>query len=1095
MASLKLRLLGDFELIYNGARIQLIQARPQALLAYLVLFRDKDHPRKQLAYTFWPDKTDERAHANLRKAIHHLRQILPNADHFIKIEHATIQWTEDKQFSLDVAQFEERLSSAAAAEHKEAISLIQSALEAYSGDLFPGCYDDWIISERDRLHQKYLDALDKLILLLEQQRDYEQAVQVTRRLLQFDPINERAYRHLMRLHASNGDHARAKQAYQECTTMLRAELDARPSPETEALYNRLLATTTLDERKRTDSQLTPNEEETDYPLVGRSDEWKQLQDCWQKAGQNGVHFAFVSGEAGIGKTRLVEELMSWSRLHGIATAYTRSYEAEGRLAYAPVSGWLRSEPLHDSLPRLDDAWLIETARLLPDLLTDRPDLSQPQPLTESWQRQQLFTGLSHAILSSNQPLLLLIDDLQWCDHETLAWFHFLLRSATDRKTYPYPGTRLLLVGTARPEEIETDHSFITLRLSLQQDDLITTIPVGNLDRSEIELLAESVIGHEPTNEQVETIINDSAGNPLFIVEMARSVDTINVEKKPLSEGEKSRFLPAKIQALIQSRLHRLSPYAQELISLIAVIGRDFSYDLLMHASDADERDVASALDELYSRGIIRAHSTNRYDFAHDRIRDVVYQDLSGTRRIFLHRRMAMVFESQKNMPLPDIHRQLATHYDLGGLPAEAAQNYILAAEDAYDLWAMELVIAYVDKGLALLPKQPTSIDQQLNALALKGAALVATTGYSHQDVLAVYQQAVALKESTLQWQSEAYLYDGLWVCHLVRGEYQPALELAKLMLARAETAHSKQFLEFAHHAMGVTLYYSGEVAQAHKHLTLSGENHEKPRRYEKSFLDIQEPVVVNLIHLSFANWSLGYMDSAVQRCQEALELANQSGSPLASVTILTQASILYCYLHDPKKVLELTSEAATIASTKGMLYWQMIAQILSGWAAVTLHQTEGQTSAMQDTLSLLLTFEAKAYRSFFLTLLADALRKTGQISKAVAILDEAQTHADQTGEYHWLPEILRLRGEVLLETSTHELRNAEDNFQRAITLARRQKAKVLELRSSVSLAQIWQQPDKSDDARLLLSEIVEQFTEGFETPDLQRARSLLTQLS
>ena len=304
---------------------------------------------------------------------------------------------------------------------------LQDALEQadrlYRGELLPGCYDEWILPERDQLHQRHRQLLEQLLRLFEERGDTVSAIQYARRLLRIDPLSEDLYRRLMRLFMQNNDRASALHVYHTCATILQRELGVDPDPATRAVYERLLqqeAPVIATRVQQTLLAAMPT-------LIGRGREWETLKSAWYAASNGEPHFMLVTGEAGIGKSRLAEEFSLWASQQGAVTAKARSYAAEGQLSLAPVTNLLRSEGLRASLRRLDAIWLTEIMRLLPELLAEQPDLPHYEPVAEYGQRQRFFEALARAILSASQPVLLLIDDLQWCDQETLEWLHFLLR--------------------------------------------------------------------------------------------------------------------------------------------------------------------------------------------------------------------------------------------------------------------------------------------------------------------------------------------------------------------------------------------------------------------------------------------------------------------------------------------------------------------------------------------------------------------------------------------------------------------------------------------------------------------------------------------
>ena len=298
----------------------------------------------------------------------------------------------------------------------------------------PGCYSDWLLAERDRLAQAYGAALERLATLYEAQRDYPKAIGHAQALLRHDPLHEPAYAQLMRLHALNDDRAAALHTYHTCVTVLRRELDVAPGPATREIYERLLNASV---------QPSASPPEAAIPLIGREAEWAQLQRAWRDArGRPGL--ALIAGEVGIGKTRLAEALVEWVARQGIPVLAARGYAAGGELAYAPVAAWLRSGPR----PPLAAPWLRELGRLLPELLVEQPDLPPPEPLTEKWQRTRLFEALAHAVLTGRRALLLFLDDLQWCDRDTLDWLAYLLQADAARNG----AVQLLVVATLRQGE-------------------------------------------------------------------------------------------------------------------------------------------------------------------------------------------------------------------------------------------------------------------------------------------------------------------------------------------------------------------------------------------------------------------------------------------------------------------------------------------------------------------------------------------------------------------------------------------------------------------------------------------------------------------
>jgi DNA-binding SARP family transcriptional activator len=321
-----LRLLGDFSLIYADRQVTSLNTmRLQSLLAYLVLHRDVPQQRQHLAFLFWPDAPEAQARNNLRQLLHQLRQAFPAVEHFLSADAHMLHWHPVMPFRLDVAEFEQTLTLADAATRRHDQHELQAALEqadnVYRGELLPGCYEEWILPERERLRQRHLQALEQLLRLFEARGDTVTAIRYAQRLLGLDPLSEDLYRRLMRLFALNNDRASALHVYHTCVTTLQREMGVDPDPATRQAYERLLQQETPTMQAIVQQPLpaaTPT-------LIGRAREWEQLHDAWQHITGEGPHFVLVTGEAGVGKSRLAEEFLLWASQQGAVTAKARSY--------------------------------------------------------------------------------------------------------------------------------------------------------------------------------------------------------------------------------------------------------------------------------------------------------------------------------------------------------------------------------------------------------------------------------------------------------------------------------------------------------------------------------------------------------------------------------------------------------------------------------------------------------------------------------------------------------------------------------------------------------------------------------------------------
>ncbi len=711
---LTIHLLGSFHITAGDtAAAGFDQARVQRLLAYLLLHRHAPRSRQQIAFTLWPDTPDEQALKNLRTLLTRLRQALPDAERFLDIGMHALRWRQDGPFSLDVADFEDACAQATAAEQRsqpvEAIRALERAVSLYAGDLLPGWYDEWLAPERERLRQAYLDALVQLAARLEESHDYRPALGYAQRLVRADPLHEAVYRQLMDLHLALGDRASALRVYHTCATILRHELGVDPSPVTRAVYQRVLMSD-ADPPGRPPTPASSSPAVGGTALVGRQVEWQALQQAWRRSAAGHVQVALISGEAGIGKTRLAEELLAWAERQGAETAAARCYASGGpAVAYSPVVEWLRSSAVQARMRWLDRIWQSEMARLLPELLSAHADLPAPGPMIESWQRQRFFQALARSVLGndarSSSPLLLLLDDVQWCDQETLDWLGYLVHF--DRSA------PLLIVSTLRQHDVAEDHPFTTFRLTLARSGLLTEISVAPLNKVETAALAAGAARRDLTPEQVEAIYRSTEGSPLHIVEMMRAQvgdgtrDAVRHSWDPFAPD--SAVLPQKVQAVIEYRLSKLTTAAQVLAQSAAAVGREFTYDILALVTAWDSDGLARALDELWQRQIIREQGAQGYDFSHDTMRAVTYAQIGAARRQLLHRRIAEALLRIHEHDLDAASAQIASHFERTDLPAAAHLWHVRAGRHAQITHAPETAAWHYRKALTLVPSDADAI--------------------------------------------------------------------------------------------------------------------------------------------------------------------------------------------------------------------------------------------------------------------------------------------------------------------------------------------------------------------------------------------------
>jgi DNA-binding SARP family transcriptional activator/pimeloyl-ACP methyl ester carboxylesterase len=676
MRRVSLKLFGGFHARQEpGLPLTVPTRKAQALLAYLALRPDPPPHRDSLAALLWPDRTDVQARASLRHAVYELRRALAGNPGILRTEGDTVSVDVDL-IDLDVALFTRLL----AADTPEALA---QAAALYRGDLLAGLgvaeepWEAWLRDERQRLREQAGDGLARLLAHQRKAEHFEAAIRTAGRLVALDPLQEPVHRTLMRLHAQLGQRGAALRQYQHCVSALRSELGLEPEAETRQLYQEILQQRTVASGAAPGRPArvpkVPETRPAETPLIGRDAEAAQLREALDRAaGERGGVLAIL-GEAGVGKSRLVEELIAHVGQRDARVLIGRAYESDQILLFGPVVDALRTARIGedpDVLDALGSAWRAELARLLPEVAP--PGASQ-QPARVDYRR--LFEMIAQLIahLAARDTLLLVLEDLHWADELTVRLLAFLARRAS--------GDRVLLLATAREEELPDAPMLRHTLEDLGRAGLLTSIGLGPLSRRD----TLALVGHltppaatargERLGERVWEV---SEGNPLVAVEMVREVQ----ERAP-AEGP---ALPRRAREVIGRRLERLGSGARSLLTVAALIGREFDFALLRQAGELGDEAAAQGVEELVRRRVLTAVG-ERLGFTHERLRAAAHAEVPAWRRPNLHRRIAEAIEALHAARLSDFWEALAEHWERGEAWAHAARYHLMVAERARRCYA------------------------------------------------------------------------------------------------------------------------------------------------------------------------------------------------------------------------------------------------------------------------------------------------------------------------------------------------------------------------------------------------------------------------
>jgi DNA-binding SARP family transcriptional activator/Cdc6-like AAA superfamily ATPase len=1039
VAPIRIELLGKLRLTIGQHLVTTVSTnRMQSLLAFVALHGAAPQSREHLAFLLWPESSESQARTNLRQLLHNLRRALPGDCSLMASDHQTVRWSPDGACAIDVIEFETAVDRAAQAEKKNDLATARDELEKasqlYQDDLLPGLYDEWIQTKRERLRRQFTDVLSRLAELHEMSANYSVAIQHAARLVALDPLRENACQLLMRLHVASNDRSSALRVYHQCMRTLQRELGVTPSKATQDLFAQAL--------KSEPKQQPPEPQATTPPaplaMVGRKAEWEGLLQCWRQVARGGIHFALIAGDAGIGKTRLSEELVQHcSRSENGTVAIAHCYFGQGQLAYGPVAEWLRTAPLRQPRMRLPKPQLTELARVLPEILVDHPDLAPPQPLTESWQRRHFYEALNAVFRNAAKPLLLLIEDLHWCDHDSFEWLHALFKSDASE--------RIFVVGTARAEETGRDHPLARLVIALRQSGQILEFPLSALNVEETSVLAGQIANQRFDGTFLSNLYQSTKGNPLFVVESVRA-----------SQGDPgSTNLAPRIQAVIAARLAQLSPPAYELAGLAATIGRPFSFDLLAKATDWDEDGLSRALEELWRRRIIEGHDDGTYDYTHDLLRQVAYAELSPIRRRSWHKRVARGLEELHPAEPERISGLLAAHYESAGMAEEAIRHFRAAAEIAKQRFAYAEAEDLVRRAMVLcraFPETARRDQEELNLLIAIGPTLFTTRGYSAPEVGEIYERALLLSRRSGDQKHLFSVLSGCWLFHIVRARLQEARSFGEQCIESSSREGDPVLTKAGHFLVGSSMFQLGEFAASLEHLKASVPPYGSPSHPALAVFAGPDFGVFSRSCLAHVLLQKGDEASAVAQSQEAIALAHELAHPFSLAIALDYAAMLNVFREDHRQALTLAEEASGVCQKHGFAYYHAWAEILAGWAAVVEEPSGAELARLRQGLEDLRATGAELRLPFYYALLAEACSSLGQTGEALAHLATAFAFEGKNGEVWSAPELHRIQGDVLCRGG--DLAQAEASYRRAVEVATEMNARYFAMRSAARLRQV-----------------------------------------
>jgi DNA-binding SARP family transcriptional activator/RecA/RadA recombinase len=905
---LRMRLLGPPLIDREGAPLQTDTRKATALLAFLAV-TGGEHRRESLVALLWPDYESDRGRAALRRTLSTLRGALDGR--WLESERGSVALARDELW-LDVEAFRELLASCETHGHSSAqacarcVEPLGAAVELYRDGFLAGfglrdsfAFEDWQSLEAGTLEREFAGALDRLARAHAAAGELERAIGCLERRLALEPLHEPAHRELMRLLAWTGRRATALDHYRECIRLLGRDLGVRPLEETTEVYRAI-----KEDRLGPAPGAAPapvaapapaaapaaEPARAGLPLVGRERELELLRSAWQGAGTRGRLVA-VEGEAGVGKTRVLEELAAEVRAAGGAVISAHCYEDESGMAYGPLAEALHALAedglLRARLERVPDPLVAEAARLAPGLAGGRSGLPAPAPLDSPGAHTRFLDGTAELIAAlgdERAPALLLVDDVQWADEASLDLLGYLARRLAARP--------LCVVATWRSEEVGSDHRARRLLDAAARDDAAATIELARLERPEVERLIESLpaAGELPAGTS-DAVWAETEGLPFFVVEYIEWLSSEQGGGRAPLEGA---------QGLVRSRLQSVSETARQLLTAAAVIGRSFDPATLREASGRSDEEVVDGLEELIAAGLVREPDAGpALDFTHHRLREAVYEQAALVRRRLLHRRVAesLVAQARTSADPGALAPATAHHFQQAGEDPRAADFSERAGHHAASLFANAEALGHLRTALGLGPRDPAAVHEAIGDLetltgdyrSARGSYEAAASTESGSRLAAIEQKLGRLHErrgdltlaaghfeAALESLDEAagaevraHLLADVSLNARRHGDADAAQKAAEDAARLAEESGDLRARARASNALGVLARDRGDADEALAH-------HEEGLRLARE-ADDPTGTVAALNNLALTRRASGELDAALELTGEALERCTAQG--------------------------------------------------------------------------------------------------------------------------------------------------------------------------------------------------------------------------
>lgn len=1033
----------------DGQFIDLGSPTTRSLIAYLLFNHSRPADRRRLAFTFWPGVPETAARRNLRQYLHHIRAALAPVDpeeSLLLADGSNIQFNPDIEITVDVEIFLHETRPEATLEE------VEHALSLYTGDLLEDIYDDWCDPERDRLHQVWLGTLERYGQALQSAGRLAEALVITQKWANAEPFDENARRRLMQFYALNGERAHAIQAYQSFAELLEEELGTEPLPETQALLQSIQNGKPLSENipirshsKKRRVVVAPHVHPLPaLPFIGRKNEIATLERVYEQARSGMGRLVLVTGEAGIGKTRLLQEYLA---LHpDISNLNSACYELESMVPFAPLRQAFENSALLDNLEKgasnsFLQTWAMQLSPILPGFTRIFPYSNIAGGQSDSASMREALVNLLLYLSETcqNGPLHLILDDLHWADTPTWELLASLARRVIS--------TPLVVIGLFRLEDLPAERQ--PLLRTIQRSDLLWTLDLPRLSPVETADLARRITPEETGDSIfVQRLYHETEGNPFFIIETVRALqETGSAHTLP------GASLPNSIQRVIEARLDRLSPTSREALASAAAIGRSFSYPLLQEILGTSSEEVITFIEEWLQRGLIHEGKLG-YDFRHDKFRQVAYASLSRARREYIHGRIADVLEHA--IPKADV-TTLAHHFARSDQPLKALPYLTQAGEQALSLRSYNEARQFGLQAVNLLGQLPGPRQRSERIdINLQLAQAYAFTGDLKRAIEILHeteQLAIVFGDE----QRLGHIFRRAAQFFWLRGQAGTASDYARRTLRVAEELSDNDLLYAALRMLGrvsiATAAFDDAIAYLLRYVNLYDELFETEPH---SRLPEVLPIVLGYMGVAYAR--VGAWERAYQSAERGLQMAEASsvGNPdTRAIFARMQLAMVHATNRDWDRCLELLSVIPEPEYPEEITPPLYMVLSLRGYALANNGEAKRGIQSIRTAIEWADKVQHRVFHYLPRLFLAESLFIGGQLQEAQIEGERALKEARQSGNRWAVGFALKIIADIRIRLPQPNWAQVEASLIESMHLLRQIRARPDLARTYISLRRLY----------------------------------------